>query len=552
MPRRRPARPRREPLKPPVIVRLPIALAPTTAMPEAIAQLAPIDYFIMLAYTLGMLAIGLYFARYVHSAGDLLLAGKSLPFWAIGVSIVASDIGAIDVVFGAGGMYRFGIAQANFDWIGSVPAVLLAAFIFVPYYWRTGVFTIPEFLGRRYNTTVQTIQAVIWLVFMATNVAIMFAASCTILKTLLGWDPWLSVTMTALIVGMYTITGGLAAIVMTDVVQMVVMLIGTAALFALGLWEAGGWEGISQKILAQQDTTNFFQLLLPHSAQTPYPWTGIVFGLGMVMSTAYFVGNQAILQRALGARSEWDAKAGMLVAGFLKFTIPFFIFMPGLTARALYPNLENPDQAVPAMVAALMPAGLLGLMFAAFLAALMSSIDSYLNSCVTVFLSDIYPRLFGRRGRSGLSDQGGLLLGRVLTGLLLVGGAIAAPPLVEKREAMYVVIQTMMSLFQGPTLAILLLGILWRRGTGVGATFGLVLGVCMTSLLTILGDAIFPSENPFLFVTFWTFLFSVLVTVVVSLFTRPEPAEKIRGLVMGDVLHDEAAQAVLSARARQP
>ncbi len=521
-------------------------------MPETHSALAGIDLVIILAYTLGMLAVGAYYSRYVHSSGDYLLAGKALPFWAIGVSIVASDIGAIDLVFGSGGAYQYGVSQANFDWIGSVPAVFLAAFIFVPYYWRAGVFTIPEFLGRRYNRGVQYIEAVIWLIFMTTNVAIMLYTASVILNTILGWDTLTAICFTAVIVGVYTVAGGLAAIVMTDVMQVVVMFIGTGALVVLGLWEAGGLSGLAEKVSAGgQQHPHYFSLLLPHDTTTPYPWTGILMGLGLVLSTAYFVGNQAVLQRALGARSEWDAKAGMIVAGLLKLAIPLLMFLPGLCARALYPNLQAADQAVPHMVRELMPPGLTGLMFAAFFAAIMSSVDSYLNSCTTVFISDIYRPMYQWLRGHELPDRHGLMLGRGLTAGLLIVGVPIAMAIKDVYQTMYTALQTMLSLFQGPTLALLLLGILWSRATGWGGLAGLVIGVCTTLLLTLLGDAAFPMADPFLFVGFWSFVVSMVVTIVVSLLTPAEPPEKLRGLVMGQVMQDAQVQAALQAKLEQ-
>lgn len=512
-----------------------------------IGTLAGIDLVIIAAYMMGMMIIGSWFARYIHTSGDFFLAGRALPFWAVGFSIVASDIGAIDLVFGSGGSYKYGIAQANFDWIGSMPAVLFAAFIFIPYYWRAGVYTIPEFLGRRYNVGVQTIQAVIWLAFMAANVAMMLWTAAIILHTILGWDHTTAILVTAVLVGFYTVTGGLAAVVMTDVMQVIVMFIGTGALVVLSLWEAGGWGAVTERIQAQQGTEDFFRLLLPHGETTPYPWPGIVFGLGIIMSTAYFVGNQAVLQRALGARSEWDAKAGMLVAGLLKLAIPVLMFLPGIAARALHPDLNEPDRAVPLLVAELMPPGLTGLMFAAFFAAIMSSIDSYLNSCVTVFITDIYRKGYQIVTTRRMTDHHGLILGRFFTVALLIGGALCAP-LIGRFETMYVALQTLLSLFQGPTLALLLIGILWPRATGWGGFAGLIVGVSCSTLLTILGNSVFLTSEPFLFVSIWSFLVAGVVTIIVSLLTAPEPPERLRGLVYGQVLHDPQAQELLQNR----
>jgi SSS family solute:Na+ symporter len=209
-------------------------------MNQPIDGLTAIDYVVITVYILGTLAVGLYFSRYVHSAGDLFLAGRSLPFWAIGMSVVATDIGAIDLITGADAAYQRGIAQANFDWIGSVPALVLAAFNLVPYYWRAGVYTLPEFLGRRYNAGTRWIHALILLVFMAVTLSMILWTSAVFLNNVLGWSHALGIWSTAVIVGIYTASGGLAAVVMTDVMQLVVMFVGTGALMFFGF--VGGWR----------------------------------------------------------------------------------------------------------------------------------------------------------------------------------------------------------------------------------------------------------------------------------------------------------------------
>ena len=498
-------------------------------------DLASIDYAVIAVYMAGVLFIGSYFAKYVHSAGDLFLAGRSLPFWAIGMSIVVSDIGAVDLIVGADAAYQRGIAQANFDWIGSVPALLIAAFVFVPYYWRAGVYTLPEFLGRRYNGLTRWLLAAVLLFIMVMTLSIMLWTSAVFLNDILGWDHRVAIWVTAIIVGIYTVSGGLAAVVMTDVMQLVVMFVGTAALLVLGMWEVGGWTGLMNNVLAQPDVNEeYFQLLHRHEPGTEYPWPGMVFSLGVVMSTGYFVGNQAVMQRALGARTEWDAKAGMLTAAVFKLMIPVLVFIPGIAARALVPDLEPGDAAIPTLINALLPEGLKGLMFAAFFAALMSSVDSYLNSCVTIFTGDIYRPIHKLVTGQSVSERVGLVLGRTLTAVVLIFAAYCAP-MFASSKTLYDIIQTLLSLFQGPTLAILLLGIFWHRATGWGGFAGLTVGCCLTFGLNLLGDAVFLSEAAYLYVSFWSFLVSLVVTIIVSLLTPREPAEKLKGLVYGSV-----------------
>ena len=521
-------------------------------MTDSTLGLAGIDSTIVVVYLLGVLAIGTYFARYVKTAGDFFIAGKALPFRAVGMSIVVSDIGATDFIAVAGGTYRYGLAQANFDWIGSMPALLIAAFLFIPYYWRSGVYTIPEFLGRRYNGAVQTFMALCWGLIGIANVGIMLYATSVLLRGVLGWDPLLSIWVTALVVGLYTIAGGLAAVVMTDVLQLIVMFIGGGALVIRAVAEVGGLRAMKQQVLSLgPDYADHFTLFLPHDSPTPFPWTGILLGLGVVLSTAYFSGNQTVVQRALGARTEWDAKAGVLLAGFLKLFIPLLVAIPGLAALVILPDLASPDDAVPNLIRLLLPPGLRGLMFAAFIAALMSSVDSNLNSASTLWTQDIFARL--RRAWTGrdLSERQTLLLGRFTGIVLLLSAALIAPHIESRFGNIYNAIQSMFSLIQGPSLAILLLGILWRRATGWGGLVGLVSGVGLCIVLNLESMAgLFVSEEPFLFIAWWSFVFTLGVTAAVSWCTPPEPPEKIRGLVFGEILADEEMQSILRRRIR--
>ncbi len=485
--------------------------------------LHPLDTTIVVFYLVGTLLVGTVLGRAVRNSRDFFLAGKTLPFWAIGMSIVVTDIGATDFIAVAGGTYHYGIAQANFDWLGSMPALLVAAFLFVPLYWRTGVFTVPEFLGRRYGDGVRMILAAAWSLILVMNLGIMLHATAILLRGVLGWPPAVSIWVTAGVVGIYSMAGGLAAVVMTDVLQLVVMFVGGAVLVVRVLWEVGGPAGLRAGIEASPQLEHHLSLYLPHDTPTPLPWTGIVFGLGIVLSTAYFTGNQAVVLRALGARSEWDAKAGMLVAGVFKLAIPLLVAVPGLVAAVLLPGLERADDAVPALIRAYLPAGLRGLMLAAFLAALMSSIDSFLNSASTLVTQDLVGRPLERRGRP-LSDRAALRIGRVVTFAALVLSTLIAPQVERRFPNIYTAIQSVFSLVQGPTLAILLLGLLWRRINRWGGLVGLTTGIALCAALNSAALAgLFPSEQPFLFVAWWSFLFTLAVTTAVSLAT---PADR--------------------------
>jgi SSS family solute:Na+ symporter len=486
-----------------------------------------IDYFIVIAYLLGITALGLYFARFVRSADDFFLSGKSLPFWAVGMSIVATDISAMDFVGVSGQSYRFGVSVGNFDWLGSMPAMLLAAFIFIPYFWKAGLYTIPEYLGRRYNDGVRAVASLTWIIFFALDLGVLFWAAAVMFAPLMGWPHWFSVAATATVVGLYTFFGGLTAVAMPDVVQRLILIVGGATVLVVGLYHAGGWGGLVDKITAMGETYHHhFELVQPADTQTPFPWTGILFGLTLVMSNAYMIGNQAVVQRCLATKSVWHAKASMLTGAFFKMFIPLLVMVPGLIALAVFPGMEDGDHAFPTLVKSLLPPGLRGLLFAGFLAGLMSTIDSILNSTATLWTKDVYERFLVK----GASDRHYMLVGQLTTVVLLVFGALSSP-LSKQFPGIYVAIQTFLSFFQGPVFSILLLGMFWPRATQWGGLVGLVGGIGTSILLFFFKGRLFTIEDPFLYVSWWSFVVGVLLNVTTSLMTRPHPQERLSGLV---------------------
>ena len=490
-------------------------------------MLSGIDYFIVISYIFGILLLGYYFKRFVGSSEDYFLAGKSLPFWAIGMSIVVSDIGAMDFVGVSGQAYRYGISVGNFDWIGSVPAMLLAAFIFIPYFWRGGMYTIPEYLGRRYNNKVRTIASLTWITFFAVDLGVLFWASAVLLNVLMGWPIWVSIFITAGVVGLYTYFGGITAVVMTDVVQFVIMFVGGLTLVFLGLHAVGGWDGLVEKITnLGPEYRQHFDLIQPSDTKTPFPWTGILFGLTFVMSNAYMIGNQAIVQRCLTAKNEWHAKASMIFGSGLKMLVPILVLFPGLMAIVLHPGLADGDKALPTMIKSILPPGLIGLMFSAFFAGLMSSVDSLLNSTATLFTKDIYEPFF----KKGATDKHYLKVGKISTLVLLIVG-VATAPISSRYPGIYVAIQTFMSYFQGPLFAILLLGIFWKRATQWGGLYGMIIGIVFAVILNSFKDQFFTIEDPFLYVSWWSFVVGFIVNVIVSLFTSPYSKSRLEGLV---------------------
>ena len=525
-----------------------------------LSRLGPLDYVVVALYLAGTLCLGLWVGRRVRTGTDFFLAGRSLPWWAIGVSLVATDIGGTDII-GVGGMaYRYGMAVGNFEWIGCVPAMIVAAFLFIPHFWRCGITTIPEFLERRFNVWVRSALAVCWLAFMACNLGVMLLASGKLMSVLIGWEEGTSIVVTAALVGVYTCVGGLAAVVYTDVVQGVVMIGGCLLVVVLGLARIGGVDDLQAEIrtieaaereaagsvAAEDRETERLSLILPVDTRSPFPWTGIFFGLALILSPAYWIGNQAIVQRSLGARSAFEAKAAYIWGALLKNLIPIMIAVPGLIALVQFPQLEDADRAIPRLIGALLPDGLRGLFVGAFLAALMSSVDSYLNSAATILTSDLYRRFLAPEA----TERHLLLVGRLMTAALVGWAIYFAFQIASIEQGIYAIFQTMMAFFQGPALAVLMTGLLWRRATGPAALAGLLAGVLTAIAMYVLNiprvyewlgwPPLFRISEPFLYFSVWAFCVALSVVVAVSLVTRPEPLEKQAYVIGSHVLRSPA------------
>ena len=581
-----------------------------------------IDYFIIIVYLIGTVLFGMYIGRKMKSGDDYFLAGRSLPWWAIGMSLVVTDIGAVDMVGIAGAAYLYGIVLGNYDWLGSVPVMIVGAFLFIPMFWKSKVSTIPEWLGARYNQSVRTISAVIWGIVTAFGLGVTLYATALMFNLLLDLNPkvvvvtesqpvrekvvdatgagkshdfiflsdysqiqqviddkdpnlvlidqdwsgalssesaiisfdeneitsdwgeammhkarpptWTlmySIIIMSVLIGTYTLFGGLKAVVYTDVLQCIVMLGGSLFVLFFGIYRLGG---ISEFVSIIQSlgprAQDHFELILSVDTATPHPWSGIFLGLGLVLANAYWFGNQNMVQRTLGAKSEADAKASYVFGSFLKILIPFAMVIPGIIALAHDPNITDADKAMAILVKDILPTGILGLFFAAFLAGLMSSVDSALNSGATIWTKDVYQKFF----KPNATPADLLIIGRWITGAMLAI-AIFFAQFATRFESIYDLSQTILSLFQGPSLAIIAIGMLWKRATGKAALVSLLSGVAFAGMLMWVNNnasvPLFQVSEPFLYVAWWSFVLSVVILIVVSLNTPPEPESKLKGLV---------------------
>ena len=488
--------------------------------------LSPLDLGLIVLYLLTVTGLGLWASRGIRTSRDYFLAGKSIPWWAAGMSLVVSDIGAKDMIGLAGDGYRYGIVMMNFDFVGCILPVLLAAFLFMPFFWGSNVTTIPEYLGRRYNPSVRTFFAVVWSLFMLATVATILVSAAAMFEGLLGWSFWVSVGVTSVLVGIYTAFGGLRAVVVTEVFSCVVLIAGATLICVLGIREVGGVDTLMARVSELSWTREHFELL-PSSSHPAYPWPAVVLGLGMVLGPAYWIGNQAIVQRTLGASSEDDARASYVFCAAIKLVFPVLLVLPGLIALALYAEELGPpgagwdaNQVLPLMVKRLVPPGALGILMGAFIAGVMANLESYINSASTLLVTDLYRPFVRPRA----SDEECLALGRFLVVGLLVGGALFSYQVKMRFASVFEAFQTFLSFFQGALFALLLFGMLTRRATAEGGVAGMLVGVATAAILNASGQL-------YLWTAFWSFAAASAALLAVSLVTVRKSDEELRGLV---------------------
>ncbi len=432
----------------------------------------------------------------------------------IGLSIIGTNIGTNSYIGASGNAYSIGIAQANFEWIGAIPAMIICSLIFIPLYWRAGVYSIPEYLGLRYNQSVRLVAALIACIVAVFAIGVGMWALALTLETYIGWPIWLGILVSGTVVGFYSISGGLAAVAITDSLQVCIMFLCGLIIVYLGLEGVGGWENFASQLTEEHPT--HLQTYLPADHES-YPWPGVILGLGLVLSPAYWIGSQAILQRSLGAKSQWDASASMMFAAFAKTLVPLLIVFPGILALVMKADIDYPDMALPWIIKNVLPAGISGLMFVAIIAALQSTIDSGINSTSLMITRDIRHVLL-----KDDSTENDLKIGRYLTLLILVI-AMSIAPFIGELGGIFTFMQTVLSLFQGPMLALLLLGALSKRATPQAGLWTLITGVPVAGILLLM-------DMNMLYVAFVTFCYSMVVLWILSGMTEGLTKEQLERL----------------------
>ena len=505
-------------------------MPPIFLLQAGTTRLVTIDYVVLVLYFAVVFAIGWYHSRGERTAAGYFLASRDVAWWAIGASLFSSNIGSEHFIGLAGSGASTGMAAGHFEWLASL-MVLTLGWVFVPFYLRSNVYTMPEFLERRYNSACRTYLASISLIaYLFTKIAVSIFAGAIVLKAVLGWGMVESSLALVIATGIYTVAGGLAAVIYTEVIQTVILVAGALILAFIGLGKVGGWSGLHTAVPA-----DFFHMMKPMTDKD-FPWTGIFFG-APILGIWYWCTDQVIVQRVLSAKDVGNAKAGTVVAGFLKILPVFMLIVPGMIARALYPQEMATDSnaAFPTLVVRLMPPGLQGVMVAAMLAALMASKASVFNSSSTIFTMDFYKKI-----NPNASEKRLINVGRLATVVMIVLSLMWIPFMGRISSQLWIYLQSVQAYISPPIAAVFLFGVFWKRINGQGAIASLLTGFVLGAARFIL-EVIYANQQLSGFLEFFVrvnflhfavlmFAVCVAVLIVVSLMTPAPAASKVAGL----------------------
>ena len=482
-----------------------------------------IDFILFALYLVLNMALGIWVARRrTGGTRDYFLAGDGLPWYTIGGSIIAANISTEHFIGMIGVAYAVGFVVAQWEW-GNWFTFSALIWIFLPYYIRGGLYTMPEFLERRYNATCRYLFAVCSLVlWIVAQMAVVMLAGGKAMNGMFGWDETVTIIGLAVLAGSYTIYGGLVSVAWTDFLQFVVMMLGGLIVTVVGLHQVGGLHNL------MMESPEKFKMIYPLTDKE-YPWFG-VWSLFLSIGIWYNCTNQFIVQRCLGARSEWDARMGVVFAGFMKILLPLLVVIPGIVAFKLYPNLQDKDQAFPTLVRELVPIGLSGIVMAGLASGMLSHISSVLNSCSTIFTMDLYRPVLGR----DKSEQHLVRVGRISAFTILVIATLLAIWFSHQKLGVFDLIQDIGAWVAAPISAVFLLGVLWKRTTAWAATFVLVFAFPYTAFVEYYlfkrVGWLMPYDN-WLNRTFLVWASSMILLVLLSLVTKPPAREKIEGII---------------------
>ncbi|MGB2666050.1 MAG: sodium:solute symporter family protein [Candidatus Acidiferrum sp.] len=522
---------------------------------QRLVHLSPVDLVIIVFYFALVLAIGFYLKGQANTGEDFFMAGREMTAWVAGLSFLSANLGSLELMGWAGASYQYGILAAHWYWIGAIPAMLFLALVMMPFYYISRTHSVPGYLKLRFGEASRALSSVSFAFMTVLMSGINMYSMALVLKIVLGWDINFSILISSVTVAIYVALGGLRSAIFNEVLQFILIWAGALLIPILGLIEAGGWSGLKARIAtnASAEYTHMWSTL-GHFNDNPMGihWTGIVFGLGAIISMGYWTTDFLVVQRVLSAKDLRAAKMAPIIGAGFKMMVPFIVILPGLLALALLPiKLVGETQAVatgghsynevlPLMLARYCGPGLLGLGITALIAGFMSGMAGNVSAFTTVWTYDIYRALI----KKDASDQHYVSMGRWST-VIGVAISIGTAYLVMDFKSIMDYVQALFSFFIAPLFGTVILGMLWKRATAAGGFWGLLAGtassVGMWAWVKMDPSALrYVALSPYardmaenMYRALWSCLICVIVTVAVSLVTKPKSDAELKGLVYG-------------------
>jgi len=538
------------------------ASAAILLMNQQLTRLASVDILILVLYFALVVFIGFYAKGKANTSEDFFLAGREMTAWIAGLSFVSANLGSLELMGWAGAAYQYGILAAHWYWIGAIPAMLFLGIVMMPFYYISKTHSVPGYLQLRFGEGARAVSAVSFAVMTILMSGVNMYAMALVMKTVLGWNISFSIWVGAATVALYVMLGGLRSAIINEVLQFVLIWAGAAMIPILGLIEAGGWTKLKAQIAVNVGTTDYGHMWSTLGSFKDNPmgvhWTGIVFGLGFVISFGYWTTDFLVVQRVLSANNLRSAKLAPVIGAAFKMAVPFIVILPGLLALAVLKNADGSimhlvpesvaattgqhsyNEVLPLMLIRYCGPGLLGLGITALIAGFMSGMAGNVSAFSTVWTYDLYGAFINKKA----SDKHYVAMGRWSTviGMLV---SIGTAYLVMNAASIMDYVQALFSFFIAPLFGTVILGMLWKRATHMGGFLGLLAGTVSSvgMFIWVQGDAgalryIAMSANakPMaenLYRALWSWIICVVVTVVVSLVTKPVPTAQLAGLVYG-------------------
>jgi solute:Na+ symporter, SSS family len=525
-------------------------------VPGRLLSLSGVDLAIIALYFVAVLGIGFYLKRYTKTGEDFFLAGREMTAWVAGLSFLAANLGSLELMGWAAAAYQYGILATHWYWIGAIPAMLFLGIVMIPFYYISKTHSVPGYLKLRYGEPARALSAICFGLMTVLMSGINMYSMALVLKVILGWDLNFSIWASSLTVALYVFLGGLLSAIFNEVLQFVLIWLGSLLISIIGLMETGGWDGMVKRIAHNFPGQSYTHLWSSTGSFSDNPmgihWIGIVLGLGWVISFGYWTTDFLVVQRVISAKDLRSARLAPIIGAGFKMLVPLIVIVPGLLALAVLPEkLVGQDQALatgahsynevlPIMLARYCGPGLLGLGVTALIAGFMSGMAGNVSAFATVWTYDIYRALI----RKSATDSHYLSVGRWCT-LLGVLVSIGTAYLVTQFSSIMDYVQALFSFFIAPLFGTVILGMFWKRTTPAGGFWGLLSGtvaalgmwlwvkVDHSALAYIAGSTHAKTMAEDMYRALWSWVACVAVTVGVSLFTKPKPAEELVGLVYG-------------------